>query len=288
AIEFARDKNALFVAAAGNESNDNDRNANYPSNYDIENVLAVAASDRNDRMASFSNFGRTTVDLAAPGVDVLSCQPRNRYQRLSGTSMATPHVSGAAALVMAQFPGLTYRQVMVRLMGSVDRKSAFTGKMVSNGRLNVAAALSTNPLVAFVTAMKNTADTTGPYKISAEAVDDGQVTQVQLSYSINGGAVQTLNMQPVGMDKYESSIPGQSLETSISYFVQATDNSGNVGKSQTFSFRVTNQPGGGGRCCGGSTFALSGSPYRPANLALAQASFLLLLGLAWMIGKKRK
>jgi len=134
AIVYAKNKGILFVAAAGNESNDNDESPSYPANYTIENVISVAASDQNDALASFSNYG-LTVHLAAPGVSILSTTPNNTYQRFSGTSMATPYVAGAAALVKAQ-GSISLVELKQRILGGVDRVSSLTGK-VATGRLNL-------------------------------------------------------------------------------------------------------------------------------------------------------
>jgi len=134
AITHAKDKGILFVAAAGNESNDNDDSPSYPASYSIENVISVAATDQNDALASFSNYG-LTVHLAAPGVSILSTTPNNTYQRLSGTSMATPYVAGAAALVKAQGE-ISLSDLKQRILGGVDKISGLTGK-VATGRLNL-------------------------------------------------------------------------------------------------------------------------------------------------------
>jgi subtilisin family serine protease len=162
AIEYADSKGALFVAAAGNEGADNDQNATYPSNYDAPNVVSVAAIDHNGGLAIWdtggggggcgcgggnigapgSNFGATTVDLAAPGKDILSTTPNNGYTKLQGTSMATPHVAGVAGLVFSQFPGWTHLQVKERLLSTVDVSPGLQGKMVTGGRLNAQRALS--------------------------------------------------------------------------------------------------------------------------------------------------
>ncbi|HKB07987.1 MAG TPA: S8 family serine peptidase, partial [Candidatus Polarisedimenticolia bacterium] len=127
---------ALFIAAAGNDGQDNDVFPHYPSNYDLPNIIAVAATDRFDHKANFSDWGATTVDLGAPGVDILSTVPGGGYGILSGTSMATPHVSGAAALVRAAAPGLGILQIKQRLLDGADRIPALAGITVSGGRLN--------------------------------------------------------------------------------------------------------------------------------------------------------
>jgi subtilisin family serine protease len=139
---------ALHVIAAGNESNDNDARPAYPASYDLPNVISVAAIDHNDQLADFSNYGATTVDLAAPGVDILSSTSgrSDAYKVFSGTSMATPHVSGAAGLIASQFPGISNEQLKARLLDSVDRKPQLAGKTLSGGRLNIANALEVDNL----------------------------------------------------------------------------------------------------------------------------------------------
>lgn len=163
AINYANTAGSLFVAAAGNDGNDNDASPNYPSNYDVPNVVAVAAIDHKGDLAVFgsgggggicgcgggsviglpgSNFGATTVDLAAPGKDILSTTPNNGYQKLSGTSMATPHVSGVAGLLFAQFPTWTHLQVRERLLSTVETSASLQGKIVTGGRVNAQRALN--------------------------------------------------------------------------------------------------------------------------------------------------
>jgi subtilisin family serine protease/fibronectin type 3 domain-containing protein len=136
AIAQADAAGSLFVAAAGNEGANNDSVQNYPSNYDMPNVIAVAASDQNDGLASFSNHGATTVDLGAPGTNVYSTVPGGGYDWWDGTSMATPHVAGVAALAKSRFPGASDVGLKVLLLGSVDPKPAFAGSTTSGGRLN--------------------------------------------------------------------------------------------------------------------------------------------------------
>lgn len=120
AIKFANDNGVLFIAAAGNAGTDNDSSPSYPASYEVENVIAVANNTSSDRLASSANFGKNSVHLAAPGTDILSTVRNNGYQRFSGSSMSTPHVSGAAALIWAQYPGISSNQVKIRLLGSVD------------------------------------------------------------------------------------------------------------------------------------------------------------------------
>lgn len=132
---------ALHIFAAGNDSNNNDKRPAYPASYDLPNIVAVAATDRNDRLASFSNYGATSVDLGAPGVDIFSTVPGGKYRSLSGTSMACPHVTGATGLLLSQEPTLTNEQLKELLLGTTDKVAALEGKTVTGGRLNVNNAL---------------------------------------------------------------------------------------------------------------------------------------------------
>ena len=150
AIKRARDKGVIVVVAAGNDSSNNDLVLDYPAGYPLDNIVAVAATDRKDRLAGFSNFGAGSVEIAAPGDEIFSTYngSTSDYATLSGTSMAAPHVTGALALLRAKYPKDTYRQSINRLLRSVDRLSALSGKVQSGGRLNLATALkqsSTKP-----------------------------------------------------------------------------------------------------------------------------------------------
>jgi len=142
AINFARGRGQVFVAAAGNESANNDTTGSYPANYALDNIVSVAATDRFDRLASFSNYGRTSVDLAAAGVAITSTYPGNQYVNLSGTSMATPQVSGAFALLLSHEPTLGYTDAITRVLSNVDRVAGLSTLTATGGRLNVAGALS--------------------------------------------------------------------------------------------------------------------------------------------------
>ncbi len=131
AIERSHAAGALFVAAAGNNGTDNDTTPTYPANYQVPNVLSVAAIDNKGKLASFSCFGRKTVHVGAPGVNIYSTTTAG-YDSWSGTSMATPHVSGVAALVLAQEPNLTNLELRERII-STSRPIASLSKKVSSG-----------------------------------------------------------------------------------------------------------------------------------------------------------
>ena len=135
AIDAAGAVNMLFVASAGNDSSDNDSSPHYPSSYTSPNIVAVLATDRYDNMANLSNYGLSSVDIGAPGMDILSCEPGNQYQYLDGTSMAAPHVAGACALLWSMDPTLSRQEVADILLRTVD--PTLGGLCVSGGRLNL-------------------------------------------------------------------------------------------------------------------------------------------------------
>ncbi|MES2963105.1 MAG: S8 family serine peptidase [Bdellovibrionota bacterium] len=141
AIEDAKAADVLFVAAAGNDGSDNDEFPTFPANYAVDNVLAVAAVDNRGELAAFSNFGVTTVHVAAPGVNVLSTTP-NGLKFYSGTSMATPHVAGIAALVASVEPMLTYSELKAKVTSTARKTKALEGKVASGGLANAYSALT--------------------------------------------------------------------------------------------------------------------------------------------------
>ncbi|MFO0868878.1 MAG: S8 family serine peptidase, partial [Pirellulales bacterium] len=141
AIQTSVDAGIPFVAAAGNAGANNDKGTFYPANYDVAGIITVAATDRNDRLASFSNYGATSVDLAAPGVSTLSTTPNNTYGSMSGTSMATPHVTGVIALMAGYNPAASPLELKNALLDAVDPVAELTGRVVSGGRLNAASSL---------------------------------------------------------------------------------------------------------------------------------------------------
>ena len=146
AIAAARDADHVFVAAAGNGSVwgfgiNNDVNPFYPASYDLENIISVAAVDRTDSKPLFSNYGAITVDLAAPGVDILSTIRNSGYGLSTGTSMASPHVAGVVALVRDAHPDWSYARTINQILQTVDPISAMAGITTTGGRLNAAAAV---------------------------------------------------------------------------------------------------------------------------------------------------
>jgi thermitase len=126
----------LFVTAAGNERTNNDVVPSYPANYDLPNIISVAGSDWNDNSYHASNYGLTSVDVAAPGVDILSTFPGDDYQSLSGTSMSTALVSGLAGLILSKKPGLSVTQMKDQILRTVDVTPGLQDKTLTGGRIN--------------------------------------------------------------------------------------------------------------------------------------------------------
>ena len=131
---------AIHFMAAGNDSRDNDDRNYYPAGYRTANSVSVAASDRWDKLSSFSNWGKEKVDLAAPGTGIYSTVP-DGYGYKSGTSMATPHAAGVAGLMLTLDPSLTNAEVKEHMLGSVDPTEDLQDKVATGGRLNAAQAL---------------------------------------------------------------------------------------------------------------------------------------------------
>lgn len=149
----------LFVAAAGNDTNNNNTNPFYPASYSHANILSVASTTSSDAISSFSNYGSTSVDVGAPGSSIYNTYKGSAYASLSGTSMASPHAAGVAAMVYIKNPGFGYQQVKSAVMDNCRPISALTGKCVTGGVVNLAAALgsatSLPPSVSITTPTQN-------------------------------------------------------------------------------------------------------------------------------------
>ena len=142
AIEAGGQAGILFVAAAGNDGRNNDATASYPASYTSQSIISVAATDRSNALATFSNFGATGVDLAAPGVGIYSTTPGNNYAAYSGTSMATPHVTGTVALMAAANPQATAGQLRTAILATAAPTASLAGKVATGGLLNAQAAVN--------------------------------------------------------------------------------------------------------------------------------------------------
>ncbi|MGA2501278.1 MAG: S8 family serine peptidase, partial [Tepidisphaeraceae bacterium] len=211
AIQASGDAGMLFVAAAGNSNQDTDKSPSYPSAFDLPNIISVAATDAQDQRASFSNYGTTTVDLGAPGVNILSTVPNDGYATFSGTSMATPHVSGVAALAWSVAPTASYEYIRDAILGGSDRIASMFGDTATGGRLNAKNTLdlvtATSPVVVFgagdgslsepgtntgsfvVLRFGNTATAlTVPFTVSGTATNGVDYTLSAASFTIPAGA----------------------------------------------------------------------------------------------------
>lgn len=246
-INRANANDMLFVAAAGNDGRDNNSMAFYPANYDAPNVVSVAATDNRDTLASFSNYGGTTVDLGAPGVYIVSTVLSGRYAYMSGTSMATPHVSGAAALVLSKC-ALDTGALKSVLLTNVDHVSSLSGKTGANGRLNVYSAinkcaaaptpdfsLSASSASVSATAGNSTASTItveslnsfgGTVSLSASALPSGASAAFSPT-SVNGSGSSTLTIDTT------------SQTPAGTYSVTVTGTSGDVVRATTITLTVT-------------------------------------------------
>ncbi len=144
AMAALRAAGIIVTAAAGNDNNNNDLTPLYPASYTFDNIVAVAATNRLDERAGYSNYGATSVHLGAPGSPVFStwADTDRGYRYYEGTSMAAPHVAGACALLWTRFPSETHQQILQRVLSTVDPLSSLNGRTRTNGRLNVAAALA--------------------------------------------------------------------------------------------------------------------------------------------------
>lgn len=229
-INRAAGSDMLFVASAGNGgadyvSDDNDAMPFYPASYDAPNVISVAATDNQDTLAPFSNYGATSVDLGAPGVLVLSTTLGGGYDWWSGTSMASPHVSGAAALVLSKC-ALNTTALKSAILDNVDVTSSLAGITSTGGRLNVnkalrsCASVSAAPTIELANIYDGiTYPTDSSVVLQANASDgDGSVSRVD--YYVDGKFVSTAQSAPYSTHWYATKV-GEYMVTGV-----ATDNTG--------------------------------------------------------------
>ncbi len=209
AIQASANVGMLFITAAGNFSDDNDIVRDYPGDYDIDNIISVAATDRNDQLAFFSNFGATSVDMGAPGEGVLSTTIGDDYQVFDGTSMASPHVAGAAALLWANNLSLSPLEIKNKLMNQGDTLDSLIGKTVSGRRLNINTAINCvpgSPLLKIISPKDQFNLLLGEVVVKAELNDCGEpVTGIDvLALPENGDASFNLLDDGLGEDMAEN------------------------------------------------------------------------------------
>jgi len=225
AIDAANE--VLFVAAAGNSGENTDETKHYPSSYDSPNIISVAALAYSSTLAGFSNYGTTTVDIAAPGRNIMSSVPTTRcqwttffyiisdncdpsgYRKFSGTSMAAPHVAGAAALLKAFAPGLSTNDLKTKLLNSVDKLSTLSGKMLTEGRVNVFAAIENASADKKSLAMafsSSSISTINAESITADLIieNNGNFDRnIQLKTQISDSRIKVSTPQTINLSAYE-------------------------------------------------------------------------------------
>ena len=244
AIREADAADILFVAAAGNDGINTDYSPMYPAAYDVANVVSVAATDRTDHLAGFSNYGVATVDLAAPGVDILSTVPGGGYATNSGTSMATPHVSGVAALVRAIAPDIDVANLRQRLMTQTDPLPWLGGVIASGGRLNAFLNVATpddvapGPITDLAVVVATSNSITLGWTATGDDLDAGTASSYELRFS--AAPIDATNFdtaarfdavpEPGGAGTPESvEVTGLMASTAYHFAVRARDEWGNAG-----------------------------------------------------------
>ncbi|MGB3726535.1 MAG: S8 family serine peptidase [Glaciecola sp.] len=244
-ITAAGDADILFLAAAGNSGVDNDNSPHYPSSYDNDSLVAVASIGRNDGDVGHS-YGEVSVDLAAPGGAILSTTPGNNYSVFSGTSMATPHVTGSAALVWSINPALTAVEMKTLLMDTGDDNAYADGRTASGKRLNVFNALeAADPDPGFLlgvspTNQQITAGETATYDFELNAIA-GFDEEITLSLDDATG---------LGMLSSTTAMPGDTVTLTVTtvddtpwgdYAMSVTAVSGDIEKSKSVGLSVLPQ-----------------------------------------------
>jgi serine protease len=208
----------LFVAAAGNSNTNNDVTPNFPSNYESPNVIAVLASNRLDQKASFSSFGSRTVDVGAPGQDILSTTPGNNFAVFSGTSMATPHVSGLVALLKAHNPARTPQQIKNLILTGGDVTPATDTEVLTGRRINAFGSLTCVDRVLnnrFAPAGNNlTVGTGSPVNLGVLSINCDQPNPAQMSVRV----VQTNQTIPLTDPSGAGTFQGQFTPTDVGSF----------------------------------------------------------------------
>ncbi|MDR3199795.1 MAG: S8 family serine peptidase [Planctomycetaceae bacterium] len=239
AIEDAGNAGIVVVASAGNNGSDNDTKSHYPSGYNyLDNLISVASIDQNGQPASNSNYGRTTVDLAAPGVSIYSTTKNGSYGLMSGTSMAAPFVSAAAAILAANNPALSPAEIKAGIMNSAEPLPALSGKTVSGGRLNLANFFASN----------NPSPPESPTNLSIITVANNSATlqwrdnsrnetEFELQYSADGGNTWTSSANKPTANQTQIAV-SVTAGISCQFRIRAVNETGNSGWSNTVTMPV--------------------------------------------------
>lgn len=221
AITRGANANILFIAAAGNSGSNNDTTANYPANYNTttgagyDAVIAVAAINSSGNKSSFSSYGTTTVDLGAPGEGIYSTLPNNTYGSYNGTSMATPHVTGAAALYASAHPGVSAKDIKTAILNSSAPTPSLSGKTATGGRLDVGALMSTTGPTAALSISEVT-----------QSEGNGGTTVFTFLVSLQNASIWPVTVQYATQNGSADSFDYTALPTSLLTF----NNSGEISK----------------------------------------------------------
>jgi len=246
---------AVHVIAAGNSNYDNDKRDNFPSNYDLDNIVAVAATDHKDQKASFSQWGATSVDVAAPGVNIYSTVPvsKGSYGNKSGTSMATPHVSGGAGLIMSAYPEASNAEIKARLIHGSDKVASLNDVSVSDGRVNFAASVENDQIAPgapndFGAAEVSTRGATLSWtSVGDDKWANGAAQGVELFVSDKPLGSEDANVQTIGLGgaaevgdlaTYKYNVLPSESERTVHFGMQSIDNAANRSDMRTASVTI--------------------------------------------------
>ena len=233
AIKRNGEAGMMFVAAAGNYGENLDGGGTFPAAYDLPNIISVAATDHNDGLATFSNYGTVHVDLAAPGVSILSTLPGNTYGAKNGTSMAAPHVAGVAALAWSYAPSASLGQVRNALLVGADRVATLDGKVFSGARLNAVVTLAHVDAPYVAPTAPN-----APTELTAEASwftrTDGSTTPI-----INLNWLPSADPELQRYDVYRSSEGGEFVRITTLPAGTSTFRSGGLLTGTSYAYRIT-------------------------------------------------
>ena len=236
----------LFMAAAGNETNNNDITPFYPASYNDSNIISIAATGDQDQRAVFSNFGTNTVHIGAPGVIIYSTFPGARYGYMSGTSMATPHVSGVAALLWSLWPSARAEDIRDAILRGVDLIPSLAGKTITGGRLNARKAV--DALFRILHSPRGNVFNSGSgylieFEVGPSILTD--TNQVFIYWATDGTTnFNTAACENLSNTFFKALIPEQPEGTQISYWIQAAATNGVVVRlpthapDSTFNFSV--------------------------------------------------